>query len=121
MTVTIPSKSNFKFQELTPITGVKPYVIRYWETEFPEIAPISSEKGEKIYARKDVEAILKVKKLLFDEKLSIPEAKMRMAKVQTQAEEVPEAPDVQKESFDVKPLLQSALDIIKDIKAKRNW
>lgn len=122
MTVTIPNKSNFKFQELTPITGVKPYVIRYWETEFPEISPISSEKGEKIYARKDVEAILKVKKLLFEEKLSIPEAKMRMAKVQTQVEEVPPAPVVvQKESFDVKPLIQRALDIIKEIKSKRNW
>lgn len=122
MTVTIPNKSNFKFQELTPITGVKPYVIRYWETEFPEISPISSEKGEKIYARKDVEAILKVKKLLFEEKLSIPEAKMRMAKVQTQVEEVLPAPVVvQKESFDVKPLIQNALDIIKEIKSKRNW
>ena len=50
----IPNKSNFKFQELTPITGVKPYVIRFWETEFPEIAPISSENGQKIYARKDI-------------------------------------------------------------------
>ena len=75
----IPNKSNFKFQELTPITGVKPYVIRFWEMEFTEISPISSEKGEKIYARKDVEAILKIKKLLFEDKLTIPEARARMS------------------------------------------
>ena len=62
----IPNKSSFKFQELTPITGVKPYVIRFWETEFPEIAPVTSDSGQKIYGRKDVEAILRIKKLLFE-------------------------------------------------------
>lgn len=123
MTVTIPNKSNFKFQELTPITGVKPYVIRYWETEFPEISPISSETGEKIYARKDVEAILRVKKFLFEDKLTIPEAKMRMMRGQeTQVvEEVPAATPAMPPAFDVRPLLTDALNIIKDIKAKRNW
>lgn len=123
MTVTIPNKSNFKFQELTPITGVKPYVIRYWETEFPEISPISSETGEKIYARKDVEAILRVKKFLFEDKLTIPEAKMRMMRGQeTQVvEEVPAATPVMPPAFDVRPLLTDTLNIIKDIKAKRNW
>lgn len=121
--VTIPNKSNFKFQELTPITGVKPYVIRYWETEFPEIAPINSEKGEKIYARKDVEAILRVKKLLFEEKLTIPEAKLRMARLENEVEESASAPvqHVREEGFDVRPLLRESLNFIREIKAKRNW
>jgi DNA-binding transcriptional MerR regulator len=125
MTVSIPSKSNFRFQELTPITGVKPYVIRYWETEFPEIAPINSEKGEKIYARKDVEAILRVKELLFDEKLTIPQAKLKMS-----------SPHAETKPLDVvpaQPLLPTipssemtegiieALDLIREIKSKRNW
>ena len=44
----IPQKSSFKFQELTPITGVKPYVIRFWETEFHEINPVESDSGQKI-------------------------------------------------------------------------
>jgi DNA-binding transcriptional MerR regulator len=119
--MSIPNKSNFKFQELTPITGVKPYVIRYWETEFSEIAPITSEKGEKIYARKDVEAILKVKKLLFDDKLSIPDAKARMSSSDLQSDEVPAAPVAREEKSDIKPLLVEALNLIKEIKSKRNW
>lgn len=114
----IPNKSNFKFQELTPITGVKPYVIRFWETEFPEISPISSENGQKIYARKDVEAILKVKKLLFEDKLTIPEAKQKMATadVEISQVEVNEAPEV-----DYSAPIRDALSLIRDIKAKRNW
>jgi DNA-binding transcriptional MerR regulator len=59
------NKSNFKFQELTPITGVKPYVIRFWETEFEDISPVTSDSGQRLYARKDVEAIFKIKKLQF--------------------------------------------------------
>lgn len=115
----IPNKSNFKFQELTPITGVKPYVIRFWETEFPEIAPITSDSGQKLYARKDIEAILKVKKLLFEDKLTIPEAKVRMSSSQVEmaSEEAVEMP----EHVDVKPYILSALDLIKNIKARRNW
>lgn len=115
----IPNKSNFKFQELTPITGVKPYVIRFWETEFPEIAPISSENGQKLYARKDVEAILKIKKLLFEDKLTIQEAKVKMHGEEFESSSV-EVPSEETES-DMKPGVLKALDLIREIKAKRNW
>jgi DNA-binding transcriptional MerR regulator len=117
----IPNKSNFKFQELTPITGVKPYVIRFWETEFSEIAPIDSEGGQKIYSRSDVEVILRIKKLLFDDKMTIPEARMKI-----QSEEIPMS---KVEVFDrplassshVKFFILKALDVIAEIKAKRSW
>lgn len=117
----IPNKSNFKFQELTPITGVKPYVIRFWETEFPEIAPIDSEGGQKLYSRSDVEVILRIKKLLFEDKLTIPEAKMKI-----QTEEMPKSkievsdrPGVA--GPDARLIILKALDAIAEIKAKRNW
>lgn len=117
----IPNKSNFKFQELTPITGVKPYVIRFWETEFPEIAPISSENGQKIYARKDVEAILKIKKLLFEDKLTIPEAKLRMSSVEVVDESL-STPKIQKSSDEgMRKGIHKTLDLIQEIKSKRNW
>lgn len=116
----IPNKSNFKFQELTPITGVKPYVIRYWETEFSEIAPITSDSGQKLYARKDVEAILRVKNLLFEEKLTIPEAKARMG--ETASEELPSAVSVSAVEHDeAKVIIGSALSLIREIKARRKW
>jgi DNA-binding transcriptional MerR regulator len=118
----IPNKSNFKFQELTPITGVKPYVIRYWETEFTEISPIASEKGEKIYSRGDVEAILRIKKLLFEDKLTIPEAKLKMLQAGEESsgtEVVPEIPA--QDLTPVKALLKEALEEVKVIKARRGW
>ncbi len=134
----IPNKSNFKFQELTPITGVKPYVIRFWETEFPEIAPITSDSGQKLYDRKDVEVILKIRKLLFDQKLSIPEAKLRLHQELTAPEEVleeaaaPVAPPTQKKEVveaarssaqdeTVRTLLLGSLGFVREIKARHQW
>jgi DNA-binding transcriptional MerR regulator len=119
----IPNKSSFKFQELTPITGVKPYVIRYWETEFPEIDPVTSDSGQKIYARKDVEAILKIKKLLFEDRLSIPEAKLMMSSpVAETVQDSHHTTEVKVSvSQDHRPHLEEALALIRDIKSKRNW
>ncbi|MFA5583345.1 MAG: MerR family transcriptional regulator [Bacteriovoracaceae bacterium] len=119
----IPQKSSFKFQELTPITGVKPYVIRFWETEFHEINPVESDSGQKIYSRQDVEFILKIKELLFEQKLSIPEAKKALL-IKEEEEEVVQhlvssKPDT--DLTEVSALLRIALSEIKEIKEKRNW
>ena len=118
----IPNKSSFKFQELTPITGVKPYVIRYWETEFSEISPITSDSGQKIYARKDLEAILKIKKFLFEDKMTIPEARMKLSSLIDESElsqlsSVIHAGD----SSEIRLKIEEALNQIKEIRSKRNW
>jgi DNA-binding transcriptional MerR regulator len=123
----IPNKSNFKFQELTPITGVKPYVIRFWETEFEEIAPVDSDSGQKLYARKDVEAIFKIKKLLFDDKMTILEAKIAIKNrdievvTQTAQREVEECSSTDGDKIFIKNILIASLQVISNIKVKRNW
>ena len=120
----IPQKSSFKFQELTPITGVKPYVIRFWETEFQEISPIESDSGQKIYSRQDVEYILKIKELLFEKKLSIPEAKKALLQEEEEGAEVEALNSVPQASLDlsdVKALLRDSLKEIHAIKERRNW
>lgn len=120
----IPNKSSFKFQELTPITGVKPYVIRYWETEFAEIDPITSDSGHKIYARKDVEAILKIKNLLFEQRLSIPEAKLKMSSTSKEISNINSEIDISKNIenvLKVKSKINDALELIREIKSKRTW
>lgn len=121
----IPNKSNFKFQELTPITGVKPYVIRFWETEFDEIDPIDSDSGQKLYARKDVEAILRIKKLLFEDKLSIQEAKFALREGQTEEALPPVKPRPEiksgKDMSGARSAIKESLDLIKNIKLKRKW
>jgi DNA-binding transcriptional MerR regulator len=73
--IEIPNKSSFKINEVCALTGVKSYVLRFWESEFPEIAPMMSSSGVKLYEHRDIEAILLIKKLLFDEKMSIEKVK----------------------------------------------
>ena len=76
--IEIPNKSSFKINEVCALTGVKSYVLRFWESEFTEIAPLMSSAGLKLYEHRDIEAILLIKKLLFDDKLSIERTKGEM-------------------------------------------
>lgn len=76
--IEIPNKSSFKINEVCALSGVKSYVLRFWESEFSEIAPLLSSSGQKLYEHRDIEAILLIKKLLFDDKLSIERAKAEM-------------------------------------------
>lgn len=76
--IEIPNKSSFKINEVCALTGVKSYVLRFWESEFTEISPLVSSAGLKLYEHKDIEAILLIKKLLFEDKLSIERAKGEM-------------------------------------------
>ncbi|MBH46664.1 MAG: MerR family transcriptional regulator [Halobacteriovorax sp.] len=76
--IQLPNKSHFKADEVCGFTGVKPYVLRFWETEFEEISPVVSSSGQKLYEQRDVEAILAIKKLLFDDKLTVEQARHEM-------------------------------------------
>jgi len=77
-TLEIPNKSMFKLNEVCGLTGVKPYVLRFWESEFEEIDPIVSSAGQKLYEPKDIEAIATIKKFLFEDKMNIEEAKLAL-------------------------------------------
>ncbi len=74
----IPNKSLFKMNEVCGLTGVKPYVLRFWESEFAEIDPVLSSSGQKLYEHKDIEAVALIKKMLFDDKLNVEQAKMEL-------------------------------------------
>jgi len=76
--IEIPNKSSFKINEVCALTGVKSYVLRFWESEFTEIAPLMSSSGQKLYEHRDIEAILLIKKLLFEDKLNIERARAEM-------------------------------------------
>lgn len=77
-TVSIPDKLYFKIGEVSDITGVKPYVLRYWETEFPEIAPLKSRTNQRLYKKKDVELIIKIQQLLYLERFTINGARKKL-------------------------------------------
>ena len=74
----LPDKLYFKIGEVARIVGVKPYVLRYWETEFPMIRPGKTRSQHRLYRRRDVEALLEIKRLLHNERYTIEGAKRRL-------------------------------------------
>jgi len=67
----LPDKLFYKIGEVSKISGVESYVLRYWETEFPFLKPRKNKSGQRVYVKKDVELILQVKKLLYQERYTI--------------------------------------------------
>ena len=76
----IPDKIFFKIGEVSDIAGVKPYVLRYWESEF-SISPHKSGSGQRLYRRKDIERILLIKRLLYQEGFTIAGARKHLSKL----------------------------------------
>ena len=74
----LPDKLYFKIGEVAKLVGVKPYVLRYWETEFPMIRPGKTRSRHRLYRRRDVEALLEIKRLLHNERYTIEGAKRRL-------------------------------------------
>jgi DNA-binding transcriptional MerR regulator len=75
----ILDKDEYKIGEVCDIAGVKPFVLRYWETEFPELAPSKGAGGQRTYTRDDVQLILRIKQLLYEERFTVAGAKKRLA------------------------------------------
>lgn len=123
--MTIPHKSSFKFGELTSLTGIKPYVIRFWETEFSELNPVVAEDGQKTYSRADVETLLKIKTLLFEHKLSLQEAKAAIRDPEWKMHEKNVVANVSSATSyvqeNVKESLLEALSVIKSVKSRYHW
>ncbi len=71
----LPDKLYFKIGEVAKLAGVKQHVLRYWESEFPSIRPQKSKSNQRLYRRKDVEAVLAIKNLLYEKKFTIEGAK----------------------------------------------
>ena len=75
----IPQKLFFKIGEVCELAGVQAHVLRYWETEFPMLAPQKNRAGQRTYRRRDVEIALRIKELLYDEQYTIAGAKKKLA------------------------------------------
>jgi DNA-binding transcriptional MerR regulator len=81
----IPDKPYFKIGEVAALAGVEPYVLRYWETEFRAIRPEKTRSKQRLYRKKDVETVLAIKKLLYDEGYRIDGAKRRLRELAGEA------------------------------------
>lgn len=74
----LPSKLYFRIGEVGKLTGLKQHVLRYWETEFPAVAPKKMGSNHRMYRRKDVEAILEIKHLLYEKRFTIEGARKHL-------------------------------------------
>jgi DNA-binding transcriptional MerR regulator len=77
--VIIPEKLFFKIGEVCELAGVQAHVLRYWESEFPMLAPQKNRAGQRVYRKRDVEMALRIKELLYEDQYTIAGAKKRLA------------------------------------------
>jgi len=106
----IPDKAFFRIGEVAEIVGVKPYVIRYWETEFKQLRPNKSRTNQRVYSRSDVQLLITIKTLLYTDGFTIEGARKQLSKNQrarTGALPFPEAEDTEDGSADSAPVLES--------------
>ena len=76
----LPPKLYFRIGEVADLVGVEPHVLRYWEREFRSIRPSKSAKGQRVYSRRDVENLMRVRELLYAEGFTIAGAKKKLQK-----------------------------------------
>ncbi|MBW1779937.1 MAG: MerR family transcriptional regulator [Deltaproteobacteria bacterium] len=88
--VQIPeNRRYFRIGEASRIVGVEPYVLRYWENEFPQLRPRRAESRQRTYQRKDLETLLEIKRLLYEERMTIEGARLRLKREKTKVAPAP--------------------------------
>jgi len=108
----IPNKFFFRIGEVSKLTGVEPHVLRYWETEFKALRPKKNKAGQRVYKKKDVLLVLKIKELLYDEKYTIAGAQRRI-EAEGDASEIAGAnPQIKETLQEVKAELKEVLEIL---------
>ena len=103
----------YKIGEVCRLADVQPYVLRYWETEFPSLAPNKSGGGQRLYTRREIDVILRIKQLLYSEGFTIAGAKKKLD-AESDAAQAPAAPpkDVSKALRHVKEELTAILKML---------
>src|SRR5438477_8982755 len=76
--ILIPDKLYFRIGEVASLCRLPAYVLRFWETEFPQLKPVKGSTGQRMYRQRDVENVLRIKKLLYDEGFTIPGARQQL-------------------------------------------
>ncbi|NLN60341.1 MAG: MerR family transcriptional regulator [Deltaproteobacteria bacterium] len=107
----LPDKAFFRIGEVGKILQVKPYVIRFWETEFKILKPVRTPSGHRLYRKKDVDALLLIRKLLYERRYTIQGAKQHLAEVARQKTD--RGADTNHERLvEIKKVLIGILDLI---------
>ena len=106
----IPDKLYFRIGDVARLAGIKPYVLRFWESEFRSLGPKKSGTGHRLYRRKDVEQVLEIKRLLYEQRFTIEGARKHLElKGKTEVAPAPVARAVKEKALRVLPKGQGGL------------
>ena len=103
----------YKIGEVCKMADVQPYVLRYWETEFPPLAPNKSGGGQRLYSKREIDIILRIKQLLYSEGFTIAGAKKKLEGELAQ----PDAPAGAAPAASTKDLTRALLEVKKELRA----
>src|SRR6266436_6678893 len=117
--ILIPEKLYFRIGEVSKLCRLPAYVLRFWETEFPQLKPVKSSTGQRMYRRKDVESVLRIKQLLYEEGFTIPGARQHLrSEVKGDKKQTP-LPFPARPTSDLKYVRQGLRDILTMLSARR--
>lgn len=109
----IPDKPYFKIGEVARLCAVKPYVLRYWQTEFRSLRLQKTASNQRLYRRKDVELLLKIRALLYDERFTIEGARARLRELGHAEAAPPPLPPPEISPATLQKIKQGLLDLIR--------
>ncbi len=109
-----PDKLFYKIGEVSRIIDVEPYVLRYWETEFPFLKPRKNKSGQRVYVKKDLELVHQIKKLLYEERYTIEGVRKKFGEPEVTAQ--PQNPAIQSSTKEIVEKVKKRLrDILSHI------
>ena len=117
--VVIPDKLYFRIGEVAELCRLPAYVLRFWESEFAQLKPTKGTTGQRMYRRKDVETVLLIKKLLYDEGFTIAGARQHL-KEQKSAKDQSVLPFPARSASDLRQIKQGLREILTILSAKRS-
>ena len=108
----IPDKPFFKIGEAARLCALKPYVLRYWETEFHSIKPQKTRSRQRLYRRQDVELLLRIRNLLYDQRFTIEGARSRLRELGHDEGAPPPLPPPEVDVETMRKIKQSVVELI---------
>jgi DNA-binding transcriptional MerR regulator len=117
--VVIPEKLYFRIGEVAQLCRLPAYVLRFWETEFPQLKPVKSSTGQRMYRHKDVESVLHIKKLLYEEGFTIAGARQQLRAENKGEKKQTPLPFPERPSSDLRQIQQGLREILGILSARR--
>jgi len=115
----IPDKLYFRIGEVAQLCRLPAYVLRFWETEFPQLKPVKSSTGQRMYRHKDVENVLHIKKLLYEEGFTIAGARQHLRAENKSDKKQAPLPFPERTASDLKHIRQGLSEILAILSARQ--